>query len=131
MAETSRPRKTTRTASRDVETRQLRRALEEAEEKLRECEARRTRAVARATVELRRENDMLEAQLTRLVQEIGQMRAIVDRVERVEREARAKDLRIAELEADIDRLRQALESGRPTAIAAAAAAGTMRKGRKR
>lgn len=64
---------------------------------------------------------MLEAQLTRLVQEIGQLRFVVDRVQQLERELREKDLRISEAEAETDRLREALNSGRPTARAAAAA----------
>ena len=64
---------------------------------------------------------MLEAQLTRLVQEIGQLRFVVDRVNALEQQLRTKDLRIAEAEAEMERLRAALSSGRPTAMAAAAA----------
>ncbi len=122
MASLGRARKTGGPTNGGGDGRQLRQALDAAERKLADADSRKTRAVTRATAELRRENEMLEAHLTRLVQEIGQMKTIVDRVERSEQEIRARDLRITELEEELERLRQALKSGRPTAIAAAAAA---------
>ena len=99
----------------------LQRELEETRKKLEAADATKSRAVSRGTAKLRKENEMLEAQLTRLVKEIGQMRFVVDRVPQLERELRAKDLQISEIEAEADRLREALNSGRPTARAAAAA----------
>jgi len=99
----------------------LQRELTEARKKLESAEATKTRAISRSTARLRKENEALEAQLTRLVQEIGQLRFVVDRVQQLERELRAKELRISEAEAETDRLREALNSGRPTARAAAAA----------
>lgn len=72
--------------------------------------------------ELRRENEMLEEQLTRLVQEIGHLKFLTERSDLLEREAKERDQRIAELSADVERLRATLSSGRPTALAAAAAA---------
>lgn len=100
---------------------ELKEALREAQEELEKAEARKARAVARGTATLRRENEMLEAQLTRLVQEIGQLRFVADRVSVLERDLRAKDLSLAEVETERDRLQAALDSGRPTARAAAAA----------
>lgn len=99
----------------------LQKELDQARRKLESAETRKTRAVARATAELRKENEMLEAQLTRLVQEIGQLRFVVDRVTQLEREVRGKDLRIGELTAEVERLQAAFASARPTAMAAAAA----------
>lgn len=99
----------------------LQKELAEARKKLETAEATKTRAISRSTARLRKENEALEAQLTRLVQEIGQLRFVVDRVQQLEREVRAKELRISEAEAETARLRDALNSGRPTARAAAAA----------
>ena len=56
---------------------------------------------------------MLEAQLTRLVKEIGQMRFVVDRVPQLERELRAKDLQISEIEAEADQAAQVTYAFRP------------------
>jgi len=98
---------------------ELQKALAAARRKLESAEARKARAVNRATAELRSENDMLEAQLTRVVQEIGQLRFVVDRVTQLEREVRVKDLRIGQLEAEVERLQAALASARPTAMAPA------------
>ena len=100
----------------------LEKELAEARKKLEGADARKERAIARATSALRKENEMLEAQLTRLVREIGQLRFVVDRVQVLETELRGRDLRIAEAEAEVERLRAALSSGRPTAARAAAAA---------
>lgn len=104
-----------------VDVEGLQRELGEVRKKLEAADAAKSRAVSRGTAKLRKENEMLEAQLTRLVQEIGQLRFVVDRVQQLERELREKDLRISEAEAETDRLREALNSGRPTARAAAAA----------
>ncbi len=122
MASGRRKRKsTTATASMPSNVEELKKALADVRRKLDSAEATKSRAISRSTARLRKENDMLEAQLTRLVQEIGQLRFVVDRVQQLERELRAKDLRISEAEAETDRLRDALNSGRPTARAAAAA----------
>ena len=103
----------------DVE--ELKESLQKAQEELEKATERKNRAVARGTASLRKDNEMLEAQLTRLVQEIGQLRFVADRVAVLERELRAKDLSLAEMAAERDRLQAALDSGRPTAMAAAAA----------
>lgn len=117
------------------EIRALKRALAIAEEKANDADAKRSRAVNRATAALRRENESLEAQLTLLVQEIGQIKHLIDRVPKLETELRARDLQIAErerawlaerteLEAEIARLRGlTVEKGASGAKAMAAAAG--------
>lgn len=71
---------------------------------------------------LRTENEMLEEQLTRLVQEIGHLKFLTERSDLLEREAKMRDQKIAELSADVERLRATLATGRPTALAAATAA---------
>ncbi|MDG2307029.1 MAG: hypothetical protein P8R42_20750 [Candidatus Binatia bacterium] len=96
-------------------------ALAEVRGKLETAQEAKISAVSQSTESLREENEALEERLTEMVQEIGQLRFVVDRVPQLERELRAKDLRIAEAEAETDRLRAALDSGRPTARAAAAA----------
>ena len=101
----------------DVEA--LRADLEAAEQK-------KERAVKRATKALREENEELEAHLTHAVREIGQLRFVVDQVASLEKTVIEKDRRIAELEDEIRRLEGAVSSGRPTALAAAAAAGASR-----
>jgi hypothetical protein len=93
-----------------AEVRALRRGLAEATAKLGEAEAKRTRAVARATAALRRENETLEAHLTLLVQEIGQIKHIIDRVPRLEADLRAKELQLAERERAWDAERKALQA---------------------
>jgi hypothetical protein len=118
------------------EVRALKRALALAEEKANDADARRTRAVSRATATLRRENESLEAHLTLLVQEIGQIKHLIDRVPRLEADVRARDLQLAErerawlaeraaLEGEIARLHRKIEKGAPgakTVLAAAAGA---------
>lgn len=120
MASTRRARKAAGDAP-TSDVADLQKDLAQARRKLESADTRKERAVNRATASLRKENEMLEAQLTRLVQEIGQLRFVVDRVQVLETELRGKDLRIAEVEAETERLRAALNSGRPTAMAAAAA----------
>lgn len=99
------------------EIRALKRALAAVEEKANDADAKRSRAVSRATSALRRENESLEAQLTLLVQEIGQIKHLIDRVPRLETDLRARDLQLAEreqawqaqralLEAEIEALRR-------------------------
>jgi len=123
-------------AALEREIRALKRALAAAEEKASDADAKRVRAVSRATAALRRENESLEAQLTLLVQEIGQIKHLIDRVPMLETEVRLRDLQLAErerawsgersqLEAEIARLRGASPrggTGSRTAMAAAAAA---------
>jgi chromosome segregation ATPase len=123
-------------AALEREIRALKRALAAAEEKANDADARRARAISRATAALRRENETLEAQLTLLVQEIGQIKHLIDRVPALETELRVHDLQLAEreqawaaergqLEAELTRLKGALTrngTGARTAMAAAAAA---------
>lgn len=99
----------------------LRRTLEDVQNRLAASEAGR-RAAQKESEELRRENEMLEEQLVRLVQEIGHLKFLTERSDLLEREAKLRDEKIAELSADVERLRASLASGRPTALAAAAAA---------
>jgi predicted RNA-binding protein YlqC (UPF0109 family) len=120
------------------ELRALKRALALAEEKANDADAKRVRAVNRATATLRRENDSLEAHLTLLVQEIGQIKHLIDRVPRLEADLRTRDLQLAEREQAWRAERAPHEaegeklSGRPgrsaagikTALAAAAGAGS-------
>lgn len=108
-------------ASTSPSVEELQQELESLRKKLERAEANKARAVTRETSRLRKENEMLEAQLTRLVQEMGQLRFVVDRVPQLERELRVKDQQIADAEAEAERIREALNSGRPTARAAAAA----------
>ena len=119
-----------------AEIRALKRGLTAAEEKANDADARRTRAVTRATATLRRENESLEAHLTLLVQEIGQIKHVIDRVPRLEADLRSRDLQLAEreqawqsersmLQAEIERLRPSSHraaAGAKTGLAAAAAA---------
>ena len=120
------------------EIRALKRALAAAEEKANDADAKRTRAVGRATATLRRENESLEAHLTLLVQEIGLIKHLIDRVPRLEADLRTKDLQIAERErawegertalaSELERLRGAANhsngSGKSARAAAAAAGG--------
>lgn len=90
------------------------------------AEQKKERAIKRATKALREENEELEAHLTHAVREIGQLRFVVDQVSTLENKVIEKERRIAELEAEIQRLEGAVSSGRPTALAAAAAAGASR-----
>lgn len=120
------------------ELRALKRALALAEEKANDADAKRVRAVNRATATLRRENDSLEAHLTLLVQEIGQIKHLIDRVPRLEADLRTRDLQLAEreqawrverarLEAEVERLSSRAgrgAAGIKTALAAAAGAGS-------
>ena len=99
----------------------LRRALERAQSRLAASQAAR-RAVQQERDELRRQNDQLEEQLVELVKEIGHLKFLTERSNLLEREAALRDQKIAELSADVERLRASLTSGRPTALAAAAAA---------
>jgi len=116
-----------------AEIRALKRTLAAAEEKANDADAKRTRAVARATATLRRENESLEAHLTLLVQEIGQIKHLIDRVPRLEAELRGKELQMAErgqawqseraaLVAEAERLRAAAHVSVPGARSARAAA---------
>jgi len=106
------------------EIRALKRALAAAEEKANDADAKRTRAVNRATAALRRENEALEAHLTLLVQEIGQIKHLIDRVPKLETDLRARDLQLAEreqawqaqralLEAEIEALRGRADRAAP------------------
>jgi chromosome segregation ATPase len=123
------------------EIRALKKALALAEEKANDADAKRSRAVSRATATLRRENESLEAHLTLLVQEIGQIKHLIDRVPRLEADLRTRDLQLAEreqawnaerarLEAEIEKLGgragRVVASVPPPARAAAAAAGAGR-----
>ena len=99
----------------------LRRELLRARRQLAEAEAKAERAVERETARLVEENEVLESHLSRLVKEIGEMRFVVDRVRALEKEIRVRDAQIAETEAELERVRGAMNSGRPTALAAAAA----------
>lgn len=121
MPAARRKRKKATTASMPSSVEALKKEVADLRRKLDRGEENKSRAVARETARLRRENEMLEAQLTRMVQEIGQMRFVVDRVPQLERELRVKDQKIADAEAETERIREALNSGRPTARAAAAA----------
>ncbi len=78
--------------------------------------------VASTIAELESENEALSLQLTGLVREVGELKFYVDRVASLEFELRARDERIRQLESEVARLDGALVSGRPTALAAAAAA---------
>ncbi len=120
MASTRRARKSPSGPS-PTDAAALQKELNRARRELVDAEERKVRAVARETARLRKENEMLEAQLTRMVQEIGELRFVVDRVHALEQEVRRRDARLAEADAELERLRAALDSGRPTAIAAAAA----------
>src|SRR5262245_51363767 len=62
---------TRRRLSPESEIRALKRALAEADARLRAAEVRSARAQARLVARQERENEALEAQLTKLVQEIG------------------------------------------------------------
>jgi hypothetical protein len=119
------------------EIRALKRALTLAEEKANDADAKRARAVSRATASLRRDNESLEAQLTLLVQEIGQIKHLIDRVPKLEADLRTRDLQMAErertwlaerasLEAEIARLHGIHQEkgahGAKTALAAVAGA---------
>jgi chromosome segregation ATPase len=120
------------------ELRALKRALALAEEKANDADAKRVRAVNRATATLRRENESLEAHLTLLVQEIGQIKHLIDRVPRLEADLRTRDLQLAEreqtwraerarLEAEVEKLSARAgrsPAGIKTALAAAAGAGS-------
>ncbi|MEO2167128.1 MAG: hypothetical protein ABGY42_03230 [bacterium] len=90
------------------------------------ADAKKERAVTRATKALREENEELEAHLTNAVQEIGQLRFAIDRVTGLEKEMRGRDCEIERLRGEVSRLEAAVSSGRPTALAAAAAAGSQR-----
>lgn len=128
-----------------AEIRSLKRALATAEQKVGDAEQKRTRAVARATGALKRENESLEAHLTLLVQEIGQIKHLVDRVPRLEADLRAREMQLAErsaawlteraaLLAEIERLRGVTHkgaSGARAALAAAAAAASVTTHRER
>lgn len=70
---------------------------------------------------------MLEEHLTGLVQEIGQLKVLSERAEVLERQLSERDEQIAQLQAEVARLRAAISSGRPTALAAAAAAARVRR----
>jgi chromosome segregation ATPase len=120
MASSRRKRKRA-AASQTGNVAELEKALAELRSKLETAEEARTAAVSQGTEGLLEENEALEARLTAMVLEIGLLRFVVERVPQLERELRAKDLRIAEAEAETNRLRAALDSGRPTARAAAAA----------
>jgi hypothetical protein len=127
-----------------AEIRALKRTLAVAEEKANDADAKRSRAVSRATASLRRENESLEAHLTLLVQEIGQIKHVVDRVPRLEADLRSRELLLAErsqawqsertsLLAEIDRLRGVAHAGAPGArakLAAAAAPGSRMHGER-
>ena len=88
------------------------------------AEAKKTRAINRATKALRVENEELEAHLTHAVKEIGHLRFVMEKVVSLEGELRSRDQEIERLKAEIVRLEAAVSSGRPTALAAAAAAGS-------
>lgn len=104
-------------ATLERELRALKRSLAAAEEKIAEADAKladadakRARAVSRATAALRRDNESLEAHLTLLVQEIGQIKHLIDRVPMLETELRVRDLQLAEREQAWLAERSALES---------------------
>ena len=146
-AERVKPGKRAGAASPQAQIRALRRALADADQRLRESEARCARAVSRARGRSDRERDALEAQLTKLVQEIGAAKHIVARAEGVERDLQAAQARIAELvsrergwateraglEAEIARLREferaavAVRAAEPRPRRLAAAAGGARR----
>ncbi|HAC80989.1 MAG: hypothetical protein P8K76_06460 [Candidatus Binatia bacterium] len=88
------------------------------------AEAKKTRAINRATKALRVENEELEAHLTHAVKEIGHLRFVLEKVVSLESELRSRDQEIQRLKDEIVRLEAAVASGRPTALAAAAAAGS-------
>jgi hypothetical protein len=88
-----------RPLSPEAEIRALRRTLSEADARLRAAEVRFARAQARLVARHERENEALEAQLTKLVQEIGAAKHIVDRAQMREAELRVAEARIAELSA--------------------------------
>ncbi len=70
---------------------------------------------------------MLEEHLSGLVREIGQLKVLSERAELLDLQVRERDERIADLQAEVARLRAAISSGRPTALAAAAAAARVRR----
>lgn len=137
-----------------AQIRALKRALADADQRLRESEVRSARAVARARGRAEREHDALEAQLTKLVQEIGAAKHIVARAQVLERDLQAAQARVAELlesertwtseraalEAEVARLREAERAAaeaalalsapepRPRRLAAAAGSGRRRDG---
>ncbi len=77
---------------------------------------------------LESENEALSLQLTGLVREVGELKFYVDQVARLELGLVARDERIRLLESELARLDGALASGRPTALAAAAAANRLPQG---
>ncbi len=79
--------------------------------------------------ELERENEEFERHLVGLVREVGELKLYVERVATLEAVVLERDSRITILENEVARLQAALNSGRPTALAAAAAAGRLPKGR--
>ncbi len=98
--------------------------LDQLRKEVENAEAKKTRAINRATKALRVENEELEAHLTHAVKEIGQLRFVLEKVVSLEGDVRARDLEIQNLKEEIARLETAVASGRPTALAAAAAAGS-------
>jgi chromosome segregation ATPase len=135
-----------RQGSPEAEIRALKRALTEADARLRAAEVRFARTQARLVGHHERETEVLEAQLTKLVQEIGAAKHIVDRAQAREGEMRVLEERLAELRtresawgeervsllAEIDRLRPSEravaaqappEEAKPRAVAAAAGGG--------
>lgn len=88
------------------------------------AESKKTRAINRATKALRVENEELEAHLTHAVKEIGHLRFVLEKVVSLEGEICTRDQEIQSLKDEIMRLEGAVSSGRPTALAAAAAAGS-------
>jgi len=88
-----------RRISPEAEIRALKRTLAEADARLRAAEVRFARAQARLAARHERENEALEAQLTKLVQEIGAAKHIVERAHTLEAELRVAEGRIAEMAA--------------------------------
>ncbi|HYC22793.1 MAG TPA: hypothetical protein VEI94_08815 [Candidatus Bathyarchaeia archaeon] len=116
------------------EIRALKQALARAQAEAASAGRGRDRAVARVLSKAQREKEALEAQLTKLVQEIGQLRQYAERAQRLEADCRQKDAQIAEqsrrweeeraqLRAEMDRARAASSPGghpRPAAAEAPA-----------
>jgi small-conductance mechanosensitive channel len=103
--------------------RALKQALAKAEAEVASVLVARDRAVNRVTRRAQREREALEAQLIKLVQEIGQLRHHAERVQRLETESRQKDGLLAErsrewaaeraaLQAEVERLQAKQEQPR-------------------
>ena len=78
--------------------------LDQLRKEVENAEAKKTRAINRATKALRVENEELEAHLTHAVKEIGHLRFVLEKVVSLEGDVRARDLKIQNLKEEVARL---------------------------